>query len=402
MGWIEEVEVSPGRGQRRKNGRSTRYRGAYRDPAGSIRRKSFDRKGDAERWARRQEEDIARDEWQAPELRKITVAEYWPTFLGAKPRRPRTLERYDTLARRHVLPTFGHRVMSSVDADDVGRWLVDMTEAGVGDATRAAAFRLLRSIFRGALIARRVTWNPTTGIATPAMGREEMRFLDADDVGRLAEATPERYRALIYLLAYGGLRIGEAAALRREDLDLLHGRVRVEQALGVVGARVEVGDVKTKSSRRSVAIPRFLADMLDEHVKAFPSSSVEVTFRTTPTTTETRTMQLAFTSPTGQPVRPNNWRRRVFYPAAAAAGVGPLRVHDLRHSCVALLVAQGAHPLEIKARLGHSSIQTTLDTYGRLFRGLDERLAEGLEATFQGARTSEPPAPVSIERRARR
>jgi hypothetical protein len=79
------------------------------------------------------------------------------------------------------------------------------------------------------------------------------------------------------------------------------------------------------------------------------------------------------------------------------AGVGPLRVHDLRHSCVALLVAQGAHPLEIKAQLGHSSIQTTLDTYGRLFRGLDERLAEGLEATFQSAHAIRPPTVATME-----
>jgi integrase len=62
-----------------------------------------------------------------------------------------------------------------------------------------------------------------------------------------------------------------------------------------------------------------------------------------------------------------------------------LRFHDLRHTCAALLIAQGAHPKEIQERLGHSTIQLTFDRYGHLLPTLDERLRDGLDATWRTA-----------------
>ena len=77
------------------------------------------------------------------------------------------------------------------------------------------------------------------------------------------------------------------------------------------------------------------------------------------------------------------FRSKVWLPAVEKAGLAPLRFHDLRHSCASFLIAQGAHPKEIQARLGHSSITTTLNVYGHLFPSLDERLAERLDATYR-------------------
>ena len=73
--------------------------------------------------------------------------------------------------------------------------------------------------------------------------------------------------------------------------------------------------------------------------------------------------------------------------AAAVEGTIPkdLRFHDLRHTCVALLVAQGAHPMAIKERLGHSSITVTLDQYGHLLPSIDEALAEILDGAYREA-----------------
>src|SRR5947207_11773248 len=98
-----------------------------------------------------------------------------------------------------------------------------------------------------------------------------MRFLSSPEVARLANAIDERYRALVYLLAYGGLRVGEAAALRVEHLDLLHGRVQVVQSLSEVDGRIYIGPTKTRS-RRTVALPEFLRSMLSDHIEAFRSS----------------------------------------------------------------------------------------------------------------------------------
>jgi integrase len=85
--------------------------------------------------------------------------------------------------------------------------------------------------------------------------------------------------------------------------------------------------------------------------------------------------EYVFTSPNGGPLRRGNFRGRVWRPATARAGLEGLRWHDLRHTHVAFLIAAGVQVKAIQSRLGHSSIKTTLDTYGHLFEGLDEAAA---------------------------
>jgi integrase len=121
--------------------------------------------------------------------------------------------------------------------------------AGVGIAARAASFRLLRAISNAALRARLITWVPTAGLAGPKDTTKEQRFLGAGDVAWLAEASPDRYHALVYLLAYGGLRIGEATALRVSDLNMLRGRLTISRSASLVNGRLIEGPTKTKKDR---------------------------------------------------------------------------------------------------------------------------------------------------------
>jgi integrase len=192
-----------------------------------------------------------------------------------------------------------------------------------------------------------------------------MRFLSAEEVGRLADAVSHRYRALIYFLAYGGLRIGEAAALRGEDIDL-RGRVSITKSVTEVGGRLELGPPKSEESIRTITLPPFLRQMIEDHRVRFPSSEGYV-----------------FSGPEGGPLRPNNFRKRVFDKAVQEAGLAPPRPHDLRHTCASLLVAQGAHVREIAARLGHSNPMVTMRVYAHILPSLDERLSDGLEQTFR-------------------
>lgn len=91
-----------------------------------------------------------------------------------------------------------------------------------------------------------------------------------------------------------------------------------------------------------------------------------------------------FTAPEGGPLRHANFYKRVWHPAKRAAGVPEdLRIHDLRHTCAALLIAQGASPKAIQAHLGRSSIQVTLGRYGHLFPEDLEDLAARLDAAGQ-------------------
>ena len=99
---------------------------------------------------------------------------------------------------------------------------------------------------------------------------------------------------------------------------------------------------------------------------------------------------LVFPAPVGGPMRRSNFRRRAWLPATRRAGLDGLRFHDLRHTGVALAIAQGGHAKAIQERMGHSSVTVTLDRYGHLFEGLDERIAERLDAMWRDALAASP------------
>jgi integrase len=190
-----------------------------------------------------------------------------------------------------------------------------------------------------------------------------------EDVERLADAVGKRYRALVLLLAYGGLRIGEAVGLRVDRIDWKGRRITVDQAGTEVGGKLVFGQPKTRASVRTFTAPRFLVDELRAHADRYPSDS-----------------GLVFTGPNGAPVRPSNFRRRVFDPAAKAVGLDGLHLHDLRHTAASSLAAMGASATEIAARLGHSNAATTARVYLHLLAARDEKLADLQDAAWSGDR----------------
>ncbi|MEJ7891435.1 MAG: tyrosine-type recombinase/integrase [Solirubrobacteraceae bacterium] len=98
--------------------------------------------------------------------------------------------------------------------------------------------------------------------------------------------------------------------------------------------------------------------------------------------------------PNGSPVRHNLFYKRVFTAAVEQALPGRrFRFHDLRHTCAAWLVESGAHPLQIKLRLGHEDIKTTMNTYGHLFPSAEAALGDLLDARYRAA---EPPKVTAI------
>jgi integrase len=171
-----------------------------------------------------------------------------------------------------------------------------------------------------------------------------MRFLTVAEVRRLAVAIGPAYRALILLGAYGGLRIGEMAGLRRKRLDLAAGVVEVAEVVTEMHGHLYLGPPKTTAGRRRVGLPRVVVEALQEHLAG---RSVEPD-------------GFVFARSNGGPLRTANFRTRVWRPATRAAGLEGLRIHDLRHTAVALWIAAGAGPKEVATRAGHTSVSFTL------------------------------------------
>jgi len=346
------------------------YEARYRDPQGRSRSKSFRTKSEARAFLSQIENSVHVGSWIDPRRSKVTFS-VW----AAQERRtwadlrPSTRARGDSLMRSRILPEFSDYALGSITPLHVQAWVNELGAAGLSASTVHGCYRLLSRVMRAAERSEMIPASPCRDITLPRPDDKEMHFLDAPALGRLASQA-EPYSLLVYSAGYLGLRWGELAGLRRARVDLTSGNLEVVEVLTEVGGCLDVGPPKTRASRRRVSIPDFLAEMVTDHLAARPRDPGA----------------FVFAGRDGAPLRRTNFRRRHWQPAVQRAGLPEtLRFHDLRHTCASLLIAQGAHPKEIQARLGHSSITTTLDRYGHLFPSLDERLRAGLDETFRRA-----------------
>ena len=276
--------------------------------------------------------------------------------------RPSTLARDLDYLNRYLIPTFGELELSDITVSDVRTWIAELSGSlGLAPSTVPKAGQIMSKIMRSAVETGLLKASPCTTVRFPRIERTEMRFLSPAEVARLAEAIHLRYRAVVFLGAYGGLRAGELFGLRVDRLDLASRHVDVLEQVVEVSGYLHFGPPKTRAGRRRVPLPKVAADALAAHLKAFPSTD------------------FVFTSPDGGTVRLNAWRQRFWAPAIKKAEVAPFRIHDLRHTAVAMWIAAGASPREIASRAGHSSVSVVLDRYGHLLPGTEERVNDALD-----------------------
>jgi integrase len=355
--------------------RGNSYRVKYDDPkTGRERSRTFTRQGDADRFLTTTKADQIRGTWVDPLLARTPFSVYGAAWRETLKGEPGTLLNIDGRLRNHVLPFFGSFTLEQIKPSHVRAWMTDMSAQGLAPATVKAAYWTFKSILDTAVIDGYLARTPCVGITLPRdTSHQEMRFLNAEKVSALAGAITPSYNALILTAAYTGLRWGELAALKAGRVHLLKRQIDVWESLAEINGHLHTGPTKT-GTRRSVRIPRFLTDVLGEHIGR-----------------DTDPDGYVFTSPEGGPLRRNFYRRH-FKPAVIAAGLDPgLRFHDLRHTCASLLIAQGAHPKQIQEQLGHSTIRLTLDRYSHLLPGLTDSLQEGLDRTYAGVTT-----PISL------
>jgi integrase len=376
--------------ERRTRAGRVRWLVRYRDPTGRQRAKTFDRKVDAETWLAETQVALASGRWRDPARGRMTLAAWWaawwPTTTASL--RASTRARDESYWRAYVEPTFGGWPLAGIDRLAVQRWIADLAGRGLSPATTGKAGQLLSKVLAAAVDAGALAENPARRVKVPSVDREPPRFLTPAEVARLAAAIHPQYRALVLLAAYGGLRVGELAALRREHVDLLRGEVTVAATLAEVGGHLVEGPPKTRAARRRVGLPRPVVEELAAHLLAFGTSDPGAR---------------VFTAPEGGPLRVNAFRGRAWRPAVAAAGLAPLTPHDLRHTAVALWIAAGASPKEVAQRAGHTSVKTALDVYGGLYEEAETALRGRLEELYAaGAESAEPGDVVPLDRGRRR
>jgi hypothetical protein len=241
---------------------SGRWQVRYRDLSGVLHTgpHTFTSKADAARYLAMVEADLHRGAWADPKLGRITLTEWATRWQQTTTNlRPTTRDLYAYLLRRFLLPTFGKAALSSIDVLAVRAWLADLQAQQLSPSTVAKAYRLLSRILGAAV---EVGYLPRNPCMVKGAGQErapEMRFATVAQVAALADAIGPRYRALVLVAAYGGLRWGELVGLRVKRVDLLHGRVTVTEQVAEVNGQLLPGPPKTVAGRRTVTLPAVAA-----------------------------------------------------------------------------------------------------------------------------------------------
>lgn len=354
MGWI-----------RKRPNRPAPWRAGYRGPDGREHSKSFGRKLDAERWLRdelqRQDQGI----WVDPAAGRVTVADWSEGWLtGRVGLTEKTRAGYAGILISRVYPTFGQVQLGRVSRAAVTRWVSEMAAEGLSPSRVRNCFNVLAASLEAAVNQGLIGRNPARGVELPSLPLyDDRRFLTAQEVDRLADATESvADRALVLVLAYGGLRWGESVALRRGRVDVLRRRISIVEAATEVNGRLVFGEPKTHR-RRLVHVPTFVVEVLARHLADRPADPDA----------------LVWAAPKGGPLRYNPYRSRVWDRATREAGLDGITPHVLRHSCASLMRAAGADVKQIQVQLGHRSPVVTLSVYTHLFEDAYESVMDRLD-----------------------
>lgn len=292
------------------------------------------------------------------------VERWWQTREG---HRPSTRARDRMVLDHDVLPALGEALLVEITHEVVQEW-VNQLATRLAPSSVQRSFTVLRQVLDLAVDIRALSFNPSERTRLPRRQRFEARFLTADELEQLASTVEARSRAMVLVMAWATLRIGEAIGLRRSDLDLRSGRIRVTNNVVEVGGKLHEGPPKTRAGRRTMTLPPSVVAELRLHIARFGGSPY------------------VFTTVDHEVLHAEDWRTNTWRPAVDATGLAPLRPYDLKHTGVALLAAAGVDPMEIAQRAGHSSVAFTYERYGHLFPEADTMAAAKLDLVRSGTR----------------
>lgn len=307
------------------------------------------------------------------------VTQVWtPTYAAGLA--TKTQRVYAAVYDEHIAPTLGSIPLRQLTSEAIGRWQSDRLAAGAGPSVVRKALVLLGGILQRAAESGRIASNPARFVRkAPIPQRAEVRPLAPAVVERMRAASSARDAVLLSVLAYAGLRPGEALGLRWSDV-----RERTILVERSVSAGV-VKSTKTGQTRAVRLLAPLAADLREWRMRCGRPPDHE----------------LIFPGHDGKPWSEpawQSWRRRGFARALKAAGVKHARPYDLRHSFASLLLHEGRSVIDVARQLGHGA-QLTLGTYGHVIHELEDAPRQDAETVISAARASgvAPQLPTAAE-----
>ncbi|MCB1020208.1 MAG: site-specific integrase, partial [Acidobacteria bacterium] len=312
---------------------------------------------------------------------KQTVADFLHFWLNETVKnsvRPKSFVFYESIIRLHLVPEIGDLRLQKLTPQHVQKLLNTKLGSGLSGRMVCHIRTTLVTALQVALKFGTVARNVASLVDPPRTEKAEIKVLNLDQARHFLNAIKgDRQYALFATTLVLGLRLGEALGLTWDDLDFERGNLTVKRALQRIDGKPQLVEPKSATSRRRVVLPAVAVAALQHH-----RAQQEHERAVAGTAWKGNPWNLVFTSTVGTPLFHRNVHRR-FCELVKLAGLPPMRPHDLRHSAVALLIAQGVHAKAIQELLGHSSVAFTLQVYGHLFDEAKRETADRMDAVFE-------------------
>lgn len=368
----------------------------------------------------------------------MTCSEWWSQWLEAKVGlRATTRRSYEAHIRLYLDPHLGHLRLQDLDAGHLERMYAairqdsarkaaenagkvergaetgekaERTERTMGPASIKRLHATLRSALNTAVKRRLLPYNPAQHVELEAAPRPQVSPWSAEELGQFLDATAtDRLGCMYEVMAFAGLRRGEAVGLRWCDVDLEGGVVHIRQEIVDVGGDLVLDKPKTMDSEGRVdldgqTIGSLVAHQIRQHtergewVDAREDWRAYFRARPLPVTSPVGerlpgrialsqhkllpdchralcSHELVFCREDGRALRPEYVTRHM-QALAAESGLPRKRLHDLRHGSASLQIAAGIDLAIVSKRLRHSSVSITADTYTHLLKGVGRQAAE--------------------------
>lgn len=365
-------------------GTGLRYRVRYIGADGREHKKSFpDRaKTAAEAFLATVEADKFRGTFIDPVAGQIPFAEFAETWLRTRTYDSSTMESLELRVRKHILPFFGSRPLSSIRPSNIAEWDAELSGVLAQD-TRSVAFAYLRMIFTAAVDDKRIGENPCSAksVKQPRPAHRQVIPWTYDEVSAIRAGLLPRYRPLVDLGAGCGLRQGEIFGLSPDDFDFDGGWLHVRRQVKRVYSRLVFGLPKNDKERR-VPLPASIGAV----IQAYDVAPVAVRLPwEDPASDELVTVPLVFTTPRRNAINRSDFNRKSWHRALAAAGIPQTRatgMHALRHFYASTLLDAGENIRALAVYLGHADPGFTLRVYTHLMKASEARTRSAIDALF--------------------
>jgi integrase len=371
--------------QRRVRNGKTTYRVQYRDPAGQMRGKSFQRRADAERFRVSNEHAKNTGTWTDPKAARTTLRAYAAGWLKARTSDPSTQETLELHVRRHILPTLGDYPLVAIKPSVIQAWLRGLQGVLAPGSVRVILSDL-SSILGAAVDDGLVPRNEVhaRSVKAPPLQARKVVPWTLGQVAGVRAALPGRYQALVDVGVGLGLRQGEMFGLEVGDVDFLRGIVHVRRQVKIVAGKL-VFALPKRGKERDVPLPQSVALRLARHLEQYPAHEVTLPELSAG---KLETRKLLFTTRDRNAVARTHWNAYTWKGALKAAGVPTSRengCHALRHTFATTLLEDGLNPKAVAAYLGHSDPGFTLRVYGGFLPSSDDRARAVIDKALAGS-----------------